>query len=83
MLKFHSSLLAPGLAANAAIQPVAIRYERIDGTVCTEAAYDGDKSFWDTVLAMTAQPAIEARLAFLPALREAAPGRRETRTSRA
>ena len=30
--KFHSSLLEPALAARAAVQPVAIRYERDDGT---------------------------------------------------
>ena len=41
LLKFHSSLLEPALQAGAAVQPVALRYEREDGSLCTEAAYDG------------------------------------------
>jgi len=49
--KFHASLLEPALEAGAAIQPVALRFERSDGTLCTEAAYNGGRSVWDTLMA--------------------------------
>lgn len=68
MLKFHSSLLQPAVIAGATICPVAIRYERADGTPCVEAAYDGDKSVWDTLKLIVTQPEIRARLVFLPPL---------------
>ena len=48
LLKFHASLLAPALAGGATVQPVAIRYEREDGTLCTEAAFDGVRSLWES-----------------------------------
>ena len=75
--KFHSSLLAPALDANAYVQPVAIRYERSDGSTCIEAAYDGDKSFLDTLGAMLTQREIVARVWFLPVLTEVSRDRRE------
>ena len=65
VLKFHSSLLAPAIAADAAIQPVALQFERSDGTLCVEAAYDGDKSAWDTLLGITSQREILAHVYFL------------------
>jgi 1-acyl-sn-glycerol-3-phosphate acyltransferase len=68
LLKFHSSLLAPALSTDAAIQPVAVRFECGDQTLCTQAAYDGDKSFWDSLRAITAQRAIHAHIWFAPAL---------------
>jgi len=66
VLKFHASLLAPALEAGAAIQPVALRFERSDGSLCTEAAYDGEKSAWDTLMGITSQREIVARVWFLP-----------------
>ena len=63
--KFHSSLLEPALAARAAVQPVAIRYEREDGSLCSEVAYDGDTILWDTIRRMTMQPSIASHLSFL------------------
>jgi 1-acyl-sn-glycerol-3-phosphate acyltransferase len=65
VLKFHASLLAPALEAGAAIQPVALRFERSDGSLCTEAAYDGEKSLWDALMGITSQPEIIARVWFL------------------
>ena len=64
LLKFHASLLAPAREAGAAVQPVAIRYEREDGTLCTEAAFDGARSLIDTVMGITAQRRIDAHLWF-------------------
>ena len=75
--KFHSSLLEPALAAGAAVQPVAIRYEREDGTLCTEVAYDGDTTLWETIRAMTTQPSIAVHLRFLPPAIAAGRHRRE------
>lgn len=77
MLRFHSALLQPAMLAGAAVRPVALRFERIDGSLCVEAAYDGDKSLWDTVRLMVTQPVIHARVWFLPALPADAAHRRE------
>jgi 1-acyl-sn-glycerol-3-phosphate acyltransferase len=68
VLKFHSSLLQPALLAGAVLYPVALRFMRPDGTLCTEAAYDGPKSLWETLLLIVAQPAIHAHVHFLPPL---------------
>lgn len=76
VLHFHSSLLQPALLAMAAVQPVALRFAHGDGDLCAEAAYDGDKSLWHTLLQIVAQPAIEAHLHFLPLLATDAPHRR-------
>jgi 1-acyl-sn-glycerol-3-phosphate acyltransferase len=68
VLRFHSSLLQPALLAEADVHPVALRFERSDGSLCVEAAYDGDKSLWDTLLLIIAQPVLHAHVWFLEAL---------------
>ncbi len=68
LLKFHSSLLQPALDARAGLYPVAIRYVRGDGTLCTEVAYDGDKSLWDTLLLIAMQRTIDMHVYFLAPL---------------
>jgi 1-acyl-sn-glycerol-3-phosphate acyltransferase len=75
--KFHSSLLEPAITAGAAVHPVAIRYTRADGTLCTEAGYDGDKTLWDSFTSMIGQPVIRASLDFLPPLPVGSSTRRE------
>ena len=65
VLKFHASLLEPALEAAAMVQPVALRFERSDGTLCTEVAYDGDRSVWDVLMGMTSQHEILAHVCFL------------------
>lgn len=65
VLKFHTSLLAPAIEAEATVQPVALCFERSDGTLCTEAAYDGDKSVWDTLIGITSQREVLAHVLFL------------------
>ena len=77
LLKFHASLLAPALAVGAAVQPVAIRFQREDGTLCTEAAFDGERSLWDTVLGITSQRRIDAHVSFAEPLTNDAGHRRE------
>lgn len=68
VLRFHGSLLQPALQTGAQLHPAALRYAREDGSLCTEAAYDGDKSLWHTLRAIVAQPVIHAHVWFLPAL---------------
>ena len=65
VLKFHASLLEPAREAEAIVQPVAIRYERSDGTLCTEAAYDGGKTIWESLMGITSRHEIIARVCFL------------------
>ena len=66
VLPFHASLLQPALKCDALLYPVAIRYTRADGSLCSEADYQGDKSFLDTLSLMVTQPVIYAKLQFLP-----------------
>jgi 1-acyl-sn-glycerol-3-phosphate acyltransferase len=68
VLPFHSSLLRPAQQAGAQVIPVAIQYRRRDGSICTEAAYDGDKSAMDTLKLMLTQHEIYAHVHFLPPL---------------
>lgn len=68
VLPFHSSLLRPAQQAGARVIPVAIQYRRRDGSICTEAAYDGDKSALDTLKLMLTQHEIHAHVHFLPPL---------------
>jgi 1-acyl-sn-glycerol-3-phosphate acyltransferase len=77
VLKFHASLLAPALEVGAALQPVAIRFERVDGTLCTEAAFDGVRSVWDTLIGVTSHREVHLHLWFLPPLETAGRHRRD------
>ncbi len=65
VLPFHASLLQPAFESSAPLVPAALRYLRADGSLCTEAAYDGDKSVLDTLRAMMALSLIRAQLKFL------------------
>jgi 1-acyl-sn-glycerol-3-phosphate acyltransferase len=65
LLKFHSSLLEPAVKANAAVQPVALRYEREDGSLCTEAAYTGAKSVWDSLIGIVSEPSVVVHVCML------------------
>jgi 1-acyl-sn-glycerol-3-phosphate acyltransferase len=77
LLPFHASLLQPALACDAMLYPVAIRYTRADGSLCSEADYEGDKSMLGSLLLMVTQPVICARLQFLAPLACAGKHRRE------
>jgi 1-acyl-sn-glycerol-3-phosphate acyltransferase len=65
VLPFHASLLEPAVTCGALLLPVAIRYARVDGVLCSEADYTGSKSFLDSLCLMVSQPTIRARLEFL------------------
>jgi 1-acyl-sn-glycerol-3-phosphate acyltransferase len=77
VLRFHGSLLQPALQAEAHVHPVALRYERSDGSLCVEAAYDGDKSLWDTLRLIVARPVIHVHVWFLQPLPAAGADRRK------
>jgi 1-acyl-sn-glycerol-3-phosphate acyltransferase len=64
LLKFHSSLFAPAVANNARIYPVAIRYEKADGTPLRSVAYVGDLSFAQSVALAVGTRETIVRLAF-------------------
>lgn len=68
VLPFHSSLLRPAQQVDVPVLPVAIQYRRSDGSICTEAAYDGDKSALDTFRLMLTQHEIHVDIHFLPPL---------------
>jgi len=76
VLRFHGSLLQPALQAEADVHPVALRYENSDGSLCVEAAYDGDKSLWDTLRLIVARPVIHVHVWFLQPLPAAGADRR-------
>jgi 1-acyl-sn-glycerol-3-phosphate acyltransferase len=77
LLKFHASLLAPAFEVGASVQPVAIRYEREDGSLCTEAAFDGERSLWETVIGITGQRRVHVHVSFLQSLASAGRHRRD------
>lgn len=68
LLKFHSSLLQPAVSERAAILPVAVSYWKGDGTRCTELAYDGHWSLWQTVRRMVRVRRIRCTVTLLPLL---------------
>ena len=68
VLPFHGSLLRPAQITGTPIYPVAIRYLRGDGEICVEAAYDGDKSAFDTLKGMLTQREFHVHVHFLPPL---------------
>ena len=77
LLKFHASLLEPALEAEAAIQPIALWYDRTDGTPCTEVAYHGERSVWDVLMGVTSQSEILVHVCFLDPIIAMDRGRRD------
>lgn len=68
LLKFHTSLFEPAIANRAHLHPVAIRYERRDGTLAREIAYVGELSFMQSMALVIAQRGVTARVIFGPAI---------------
>jgi len=68
ILPFHASLLQPALECDARLFPLAIRYTRADGSLCSEADYEGTKTLMETLRAMLTQSVIHVHLQFLPPL---------------
>ena len=77
VLPFHASLLQPALMCNARLFPVAIRYTRADGSLCSEADYAGAKTLVDSLRLILTQRMIHVHLQFLPPLARDSRHRRE------
>ena len=67
VLPFRSALLQAAVNCGAPVCPIALRYERIDGSLCTEAAFTGDTSFAAALWQVLKQPAIRVHLQVFPA----------------
>lgn len=77
LLPFHASLLQPALSCDAKIFPVAVRYSRDDGSLCSEADYEGEKSLAQSLLQLVTQQRVHLDLHFLPPIDCAGRHRRE------
>ena len=83
VLPFRPPLLQPAVDCDARVQAVAIRYERADGSLCREACFVGDTTFGTAMWLVLRQPAIRARLQFLPPLTSGGRHRRDLARSAA
>lgn len=61
---FHASLIQPAIAAGVPVYPAAIRFLRPDGSICREAAYDGDRTIGDVLRETSAFCVIRAEVRF-------------------
>jgi 1-acyl-sn-glycerol-3-phosphate acyltransferase len=77
LLPFQASLLQPAIGSGALLYPAALRYTRGDGSLCSEADYDGAKTMLETVRLILTQPEINLRLQFLAPLACAGRHRRD------
>jgi 1-acyl-sn-glycerol-3-phosphate acyltransferase len=77
LLKFHSSLFEPAVANRAHVQPVAIRYEHPDGTLCRAMGFTGDLSFAQSLGLVARQKHVIARVRFADPIDPAGLSRRD------
>ncbi|HEX4779424.1 MAG TPA: lysophospholipid acyltransferase family protein [Usitatibacter sp.] len=75
--KFHSALFEAAVANEAHVHPAAIRYERGDGSLCREASFRGERTFFQSLSLIIAEPAIVARIGFAPTVETAGAHRRD------
>lgn len=61
---FHSGLFESAVTAEALVWPVAIKYERSDGSLDTDIAFVGNQSLVSSIVNVLARPATQARLSF-------------------
>jgi 1-acyl-sn-glycerol-3-phosphate acyltransferase len=66
--KFHSALFESAVANHAHVHPAALRYEEPDGTLCREAAFVGETTFFESLAFIIARKAITARVHFAPTI---------------
>lgn len=64
LLKFHAALFQPAIVAEATLQPVALRYRDRHDAPTLAAAYVGDMSLLDSILAISAEPRMSVELRF-------------------
>ena len=77
LLRFHSALFEPAVANEAHIHAAAIRYERIDGSLCREASFRGERTFMESLRLIIGEPRLVAHIRFAPAFEPAGARRRE------
>ncbi len=77
VLPFHASLLQPAVQAGANVLPLALQFRRPDGSLCREAAYDGDRSLWQTLREILKLRHVDVHLWFLSPIAGASLARRE------
>ncbi len=77
LLKFHSALFEPAVANRARVQPVAIRYEYPDGTLCRAVSFVGELTFAQSLGLVARQKRVVARLRFAEPIDPAGLSRRE------
>lgn len=77
LLRFHSALFEPAVANDAHIHAAAIRYERLDGSLCREASFRGERTFMESMHLIIAEPRLVARIQFAPAIEPAGANRRD------
>lgn len=77
LLKFHSSLFEPAVANGARVQPVAIRYEYPDGSLCRPVSFAGGLSFAQSMGLVVRQRRVIARLRFAEPIDPAGLNRRD------
>ncbi len=66
LLKFHTALFEPAVANGVRVQAAAIRYEHADGTLCRDMSFVGERTFLQSLRLIIGQPAVSARIVFLP-----------------
>ncbi len=64
VLPFRSSLLAPAVAADWSVAPVALDYSVSDGTVAQDVAYWGEMNFGSHFVNLLSKRHVAARIAF-------------------
>jgi 1-acyl-sn-glycerol-3-phosphate acyltransferase len=64
LLKFHSSLFEPAVSNSAHVHPLALRYERPDGTLCREISFFGERTFKESLTLIIGEPRVIARMDF-------------------
>jgi len=68
LLRFHSALFESAVANHAHVHPAAIRYEEPEGTLCRDASFVGDTTFFESVTMIIRRKAITARVRFAPSV---------------
>lgn len=77
LLSFKSSLLQAIADANASVQPVAIQYLSIDGSINTQMAYAGETTLVESMQNVLRQKTPSVTLHFLTAIEAEGKNRRE------
>ncbi len=64
LLKFHSAMFEPAVANRAHVHPAALRYEEPDASLCRDASFVGDTTFFESMGLIIGRKAITARVHF-------------------